>query len=551
MLLIADCEYCLRSPCYLMHVCPPCSVSGRKTLILQRTRFRLFRIARKIDSEYVTITAYEEAARCIAFDVFSHTSKTRSVMRVREVDTIQLQTRSPTPDEVASLKSKDILRIGRVFADRLTLKRPRGSTLPVLGWRKRGEGGRLLLQSTQRVTGELRVLSVYETEFAMTVTIYTPSWQDLQVFRLSPSDRLLLLGYEKLGFSGQVLAQLLERVMCYPRLSGLYVTTKAMVRMVERFQLLGVRSAAESPGAGGHLGGFGGVAGPIVGQNYSSAHKGRRYKREKEAAALGLEDDTRDPVKARVPIKCPDIMDFDRTLLRVAQRIGSHYAVITVKIAPSTDPAQHGLGSGDVVVVVYLPRMSLTYNAGMTAAQVNKILEDSRLEDWEKAMIAHEGAHKKWVERMAALRVQYEAAVKHRDDFLKEKTAAKAARLREEEIKARAEIVVSDSEEEDDEAKGDDASSINSEAEQKNADAGDAGSVGGGSEGDEEEEEEEDSDDERERELVNAAAAAVENEEASEPKAPVRPSGAMWPVASREVALARAHVSSYCAGSSF
>ncbi len=54
-------------------------------LTLQRTRFRLMRTARKIDSQYVTITAFEEAARCLSFDVFAHATKTRHTLQVRAV----------------------------------------------------------------------------------------------------------------------------------------------------------------------------------------------------------------------------------------------------------------------------------------------------------------------------------------------------------------------------------------------------------------------------------------------------------------------------------
>ena len=56
--------------------------SGRKVLSLQRTRFRLLRTVRKIDSEYATVTVFEEAAKCLSFDVFSHNSKTRHSLQV-------------------------------------------------------------------------------------------------------------------------------------------------------------------------------------------------------------------------------------------------------------------------------------------------------------------------------------------------------------------------------------------------------------------------------------------------------------------------------------
>ena len=73
-------------------------------LSLQRTRFRLFRMARKLDSEYVTITAYEEAAKCLSFDVFSHDSKTRHTIHIKEAEGVLLAARTPTPDERAILK---------------------------------------------------------------------------------------------------------------------------------------------------------------------------------------------------------------------------------------------------------------------------------------------------------------------------------------------------------------------------------------------------------------------------------------------------------------
>ena len=39
--------------------------------------------------------------------------------------------------------------------------------------------------------------------------MYTPSWQDDRVFRLGAADRLLLLGYEKLGFAKDVVLDVL------------------------------------------------------------------------------------------------------------------------------------------------------------------------------------------------------------------------------------------------------------------------------------------------------------------------------------------------------
>ena len=86
--------------CYLTY-----SASGRKILSLQRTRFRLFRTARKLGPEYVTISAYEEAARCLSFDVFGHESKTRHTLQIREGDAVLLASRTPTPDEKEALQS--------------------------------------------------------------------------------------------------------------------------------------------------------------------------------------------------------------------------------------------------------------------------------------------------------------------------------------------------------------------------------------------------------------------------------------------------------------
>ena len=63
------------------------------------------------------------------------------------------------------------MRVARVFCDRLTLKRPRGSTNPQLGWRRRGEGGRILVQHTMKISNELRIVTLYETEIAMAVQV--------------------------------------------------------------------------------------------------------------------------------------------------------------------------------------------------------------------------------------------------------------------------------------------------------------------------------------------------------------------------------------------
>jgi hypothetical protein len=55
--------------------------------------------------------------------------------------------------------------------DRLTLSYPRGSSKPQLGWRKRGEGGRVLIQHTLKISGELRTVTLYETEAAMAMQV--------------------------------------------------------------------------------------------------------------------------------------------------------------------------------------------------------------------------------------------------------------------------------------------------------------------------------------------------------------------------------------------
>ncbi len=64
------------------------------------------------------------------------------------------------------------MRVARAFVDRLTLSYPRGSTKPQLGWRKRGEGGRVLIQHTLKISGELRTVTLYETEAAMAMQVW-------------------------------------------------------------------------------------------------------------------------------------------------------------------------------------------------------------------------------------------------------------------------------------------------------------------------------------------------------------------------------------------
>ncbi len=63
------------------------------------------------------------------------------------------------------------MRVARAFVDRLTLSYPRGSSKPQLGWRKRGEGGRILIQHTLKISGELRTVTLYETEAAMAMQV--------------------------------------------------------------------------------------------------------------------------------------------------------------------------------------------------------------------------------------------------------------------------------------------------------------------------------------------------------------------------------------------
>ncbi len=51
--------------------------------------------------------------------------------------------------------------------------------------------------------------------FRVLVKVYTPSWQDDRVFRLGAADRLLLLGYEKLGFAKDVILDVLGAYFIY------------------------------------------------------------------------------------------------------------------------------------------------------------------------------------------------------------------------------------------------------------------------------------------------------------------------------------------------
>ncbi len=80
--------------------------------------------------------------------------------------------------------------------------------------------------------------------------MYTPTWQDTQTFRLAAPDRLMLLGYEKLGIASTVLAGALARLVCHPRLDGLYATTAAMVRYEKRLTDVASAAFADRPGAG-------------------------------------------------------------------------------------------------------------------------------------------------------------------------------------------------------------------------------------------------------------------------------------------------------------
>ena len=80
--------------------------------------------------------------------------------------------------------------------------------------------------------------------------VYTPSWQDTQTFRLCAPDRLMLLGYERLGIASTVLAGALARLVCHPRLDGLYATTAATVRYEKHLTDMSVAAMADRPGAG-------------------------------------------------------------------------------------------------------------------------------------------------------------------------------------------------------------------------------------------------------------------------------------------------------------
>ncbi len=335
-----------------------------------------------------------------------------------------------------------------MFADRLTLSYPRGSTTPQLGWRRQGEGGRILVRHTMRISGELRIVTLFETEVAMALQVYTPAWQDNAVFRLGAADRLMLLGYEKLGVAATVLAHALTRVVCHPRLDGLFVTTAATVRY-QRGLLDAAKAAfADRPGAGGFVGSRAGVAGPMVGLNVSSAHKARKMQRIRNAAAL-LDESTedREAVVGKAPVRPTVDVRLDRSILRVARRIGSHYTITTLSLVSMFDaPDGQPWGLG---VAVYLPKQSLRYLLALRVDQVAAIINDARLEAWEKDMLVHEAVYKQWESRVAALRLQESAAVAKYDAYVVAKAEAKKKAKEAEELRRKATIEVSDTEEDE------------------------------------------------------------------------------------------------------
>ena len=162
-----------------------------------------------------------------------------------------------------------------------------------------------------------------------------------------------------------------------------------MVRYEKRIVDTRVAVLGDRPGAGGFLGDRRGVAGPMVGLNVSSAHKARKLQRVRNSKSLEDESaEDREPIVGRVPVKPPVEMRFDRSLLRTARRVGSHYAVVTIGVVSMFDAADEqpwGLS-----VTVYLPKQSLRYLLHLTARQVAGVLEDARMERWEKAMLVYE-----------------------------------------------------------------------------------------------------------------------------------------------------------------
>ena len=195
-------------------------LSGRRVLHLQRSRVRLLRQTRKVDSAYMTITAYEEMAGQVVFEVYLPSNSRTLTFVVSESAIAALGLQTPTPTEREALNSGDIRLIGAALVDRLTFKRRRGQGLGTLSLRSVGEGGREIGKQAVKLGGLVRIVTCYETMSGVTtVVVYTPHTQSQTVFRLSSLERSLILRVFNAGQRHRIVKEIAARLRARPRLT--------------------------------------------------------------------------------------------------------------------------------------------------------------------------------------------------------------------------------------------------------------------------------------------------------------------------------------------